>query len=136
MSGRRGLRAVVTLFALAALLATAPGAGARSHRHSRALVYWFYQGNLPTSGGARAVRKYNDCCNTTQWIRMSWTNPSHNMGFLTIDYSGNWNTLTAFTSDGYDQYSSYSASFYAQGGCQNPGSLGTVWVNCHEGNTQ
>jgi hypothetical protein len=103
--------------------------------NSRTLAYWFYQGNIPTSTGARAVHKQNDCCNIDHWIRMSWQVGTHDMNFLNIDYAGNWSSVRAYASDGYDQYLLYNANYWRRGGCQNPVGLSTVWVNCHEGNT-
>ena len=130
------LRTAAALLAAGALLATVGGAHAATPAaNSRIFAYWFYQGNIPTSSGERAVRKQNDCCNNNQWIRMSWQTGTHDMNFLNIDYAGNWSSVRAYASNGYDQYLLYSATAWRQGGCQNPLGLSTVWTNCHEGNT-
>jgi hypothetical protein len=120
----------------AAWLASIGSANAASPTaSSRIFAYWFYQGNIPTGGGDRAVRKQNDCCNNDQWIRMSWQTGTHDMNFLNIDYAGNWSSVRAYASNGYDQYLLYNATAWRQGGCQNPVGMSTVWTNCHEGNT-
>jgi hypothetical protein len=121
---------------VAGLLASIGGANAATPTSGlRIFAYWFYQGNIPTGSGERAVRKQNDCCNNDQWIRMSWQTGTHDMNFLNIDYAGNWSSVRAYASNGYDQYLLYSATYWRQGGCQNPLGLSTVWTNCHEGNT-
>jgi hypothetical protein len=102
-----------------------------------ASAYWFYQGNLPTSGGARTVVKFNDCCNSTQWIRLNWSAPfdDHGMIFMHITPGGSWIGYSAFLSDGHDQSSAYSINDYSQGGCNNPAGYSLVYNNCREGNS-
>jgi hypothetical protein len=130
------LRIAAACVVVAGLLASIGGAKATTPTAgSRSFAYWFYTGNIPTSSGDRAVRKQNDCCNNSQWIRMSWQTGTHDMNFLNIDYAGNWSSVRAYASNGYDQYLLYNATAWRQGGCQNPLGLSTVWTNCHEGNT-
>lgn len=129
MLRRRELRLVVVtvLTALALSFPSAAGAG-------HGTGYWFYQGYLPTSGGARAVHHENQCCNNTNWIRMSWTSGSHAMNFLLITHSGSWQSYRTDTTS-YDQVFQYNVSGVSRGGCQNPEGLSTVWVNCRVGNS-
>jgi hypothetical protein len=98
--------------------------------------YWFFQGYLPTAGGDRTAGPHeNQCCSSPQWIRMSWTAPSHDMTFIAVrrsDYG--WTGLPAYTFNGYDQTAGYYVEYYTAGGCQNPPFLSLVWTNCRVGN--
>jgi hypothetical protein len=131
---RRIFRRVAFLAVLAVasgILLIAPGAATASHGS-----YWFYRGYLPTSDGTRTVHHANVCCETYQWIRMSWECNTHDMNFVAIQYGGSWDFFNASWWE-CDTYAGYHSGFYARGGCQNPPRSGyyTVWTNCRVGNS-
>lgn len=98
-------------------------------------TYWnVWQAWLPDSSGDRAKHSLYCLCGADWYVRMSWTVNSHVMYFSFIFNDGSWYTPS---SDGgiqitgpYDRYWRYVDSNVAKAGCQNPGGLATVWVNC------
>lgn len=69
---------------------------------------------------------------------MSWTANTHGMWFLLITSDGSWHQYsTASYGDPvtgpWDRVFAYSD--VARAGCQNPGTLATVWVNCRNANS-
>lgn len=46
-----------------------------------------------------------------------------------------WSSYPAYYIYGCDQYRYYDIMYFTAGGCQNPGGLPTVYVNCHIGNS-
>lgn len=119
-----GVMSVATLCAAVALVAA-----------STALAdpYWFYQGNLPTSSGARTVLLGSNPA-TPIYQRMSWSSCSHNMTFIQVTTGGSWDGATAYYSNGCDQeimvqYPDQHNNY----GCQNPSGESTVYVNCRAG---
>lgn len=95
--------------------------------------YWFYQGNLPTSSGARTVLVGGRPAPPV-YVRESWAPCTHNMKFIMIDNAGNWGGGTFSYTSGcdheiMDQYPDLHSNY----GCQNPDGLSSVWVNCRAG---
>jgi hypothetical protein len=134
MRSRRGTRLIV--MTLAALLAAVFFGFADRASATHGSGYWFYTNYVPNASGDRTAGPHqNVCCNEIQEIRMSWTNPSHDMRFIRIRASTyGWEGTPAHTWVGYDQYLYHYSWYYVAGGCQNPAPLSTVWVNCRLGN--
>jgi hypothetical protein len=128
---------LVALVLVGATAVRVPGASSsRPNAHQRALAYWFWTGYLPDGSGVRTKHQFDECCNNQNYTRISWTVGSHDMRLSLVDYGGNWHGIDISASGGYDQSWVYDTYLFAQGGCNNPAPLFTVWVNCHVGNSQ
>jgi hypothetical protein len=99
-----------------------------------AASYWFYQGYLPRPiNGDRFVLLGSE----PPWPiyqRESWAACTHNMKYIQIDNSGNWDGGTFSYSTGCDheimvQYPDLHTNY----GCENPAGLSQVYVNCRAG---
>jgi hypothetical protein len=108
---------------------------------AQADTYWnVWQGNLPDSSGIRhKTSLYGGPAGYAWNIRMSWTVGSHGMWFLVITNDGGWHQYTT-ASYGDPVTSNWDLVFAywynaARAGCQNPGTLATVWVNCRNAMT-
>lgn len=98
-----------------------------------AASYWFYQGNLPTSSGARTVLLGS---NPTPPVyqRESWSACTHNMKYIAVQTNGSWSGGTFYYSNGCDQEIMVQyPEFFNNYGCQNPDGLSQVYVNCRAG---
>jgi hypothetical protein len=108
---------------------------------AQASDYWnVWQGNLPDASGVRhKTSVYLGGGGVFWFVRMSWTLNSHGMWFLIITNDGSWHQYTTsvygdpVTSD-WDKKFGYSGNV-GRAGCQNPGTLATVWVNCRNSGT-
>ena len=107
--------------------------------------YWnVWQGNLPGSSGNRAVHSVCDCGDGYEWwVRLSW-NDSHTMNFSWIGNDGAWHNKDALIygqeyTEYYDRLYGYYyflvSSGVAQGGCENPSGMATVYTNCRNATT-
>ena len=95
--------------------------------------YWFYQGNLPTSGGTRYVL-LGSSPPTPIYQRESWSSCTHSMKYIRIQTNGSWNGGTFYYSNGCDQEVFVDfPEFYNNYGCENPSGLSQVYVNCRAG---
>lgn len=126
-------RTVVATLAVAVLLSLTTATALGSS-------FWnVWSGNLPDSNGVRAKHSLYLGGGALWYIRMSWTSNTHDMYFSWILNNGSWANLSALTygteDTGYwDRYISYYPTDFvsgvAEGGCNNPGTLSTVWTNC------
>lgn len=112
-----------------------------------AFAYWDYQGNLPMGDGTRTFKKHEYLGSPQYYypeVRMSWTTGSHYMRFVRVLTDGSWQLTDVTPGGGYCTFGTYDCArawvvnppmdgygntldWY---GCQNPGGLATVWVNC------
>jgi hypothetical protein len=99
---------------------------------AKATPYWFFQGYL-SSIGTQQVFLANQCCNNTNYDRVSWEFGSgHPERTLYIRRSDSGWSFDSWTD--YDHEVQYSTITYVKGGCQNPDSYPPTWTNCHVGN--
>jgi hypothetical protein len=95
--------------------------------------YWFFQGTLPLSDGTRTVLHPTVCCDSTNWVRISWNSDPypHYMNVILIDRStGAWR---GFAMTHFDDVVGFQVSDVSNGGCQNPDGYWPAWTNCHIG---
>jgi hypothetical protein len=99
-------------------------------------AYWFWQGYLPKSDGARTVLNAFSPYEY-DYIRMSWNGlATDNMNFVdTLRINGRWEIIWTGHVVSYDiDFGPDNGAYYASGGCQVPqGVVGQVYTNCHTG---
>jgi hypothetical protein len=103
-------------------------AGALLLANSALAGWWFYQGNLPTSGGTVLLGSNPPAA---VYQEVSWTGCTHSMYLVQVEYNGSWDLITETTSGGCDhtimvQYPDLHNNY----GCENPPGLSTVYTNC------
>lgn len=119
----------ITLIVLTSALALV-GASTALGSHTG---YWFYQGDLPTSSGARTVL-HGDVPDTPIYVRANWSPCNHDMKAIIVDNGGSWGGFTFFYGFGCDQnVMDEYPEFHNNYGCQNPPNNLQVYVNCRAG---
>jgi hypothetical protein len=126
-------RSRTRLFLRVGVLVAAVGVSLLLASSAFATSYWFYQGNLPTSGGARTVLLGSNPPPAV-YQRESWTSCTHDMYYVQVEYNGSWDLGTFFSRNGCDQEIMVQyPDLHNNYGCENPPGDSTVYVNCRAG---
>lgn len=101
--------------------------------------YWFFQGYLPLENGVftRTVLYYQYESATLEppvYVRESWSSCTHNMLWIFVQNTGNWEGGPFYYSEGCDQnIQDQYAILDKNWGCENPSGDSQVYDNCYAG---